>query len=1201
MNTENASPPQSRKKRKGLRFFLLYCLLPFYALIAIFLAAYLIGVYKPELVAQAIQTQLSDITGLPWRINGSIRPVFTPSPGISASNVLVLAASEKQEAFCDLERPFIHAERVVIYVDFSSLLSLPPRIKLIKLDTPGIHLTYDKQQRPLWLPLGDDAPEAQTPASQQSDVQKKAFSVISQAHAAGNGDVPAAHLNATHPFNGTDPFGTDGSLDTTGPSPATASFNATQSPDVGESPGANKPHDTGDFPDAPLPLGKEAQMEKQAEADATFAQFAQVLLDLPDSAFPPIEIINGSFRSYTADGEKLLSFRHIEGKFDPHTPSGNLAMSADFSLPDADLEVRFSVTATIGREGFPVRGDIKGEIGMTPPGSRTVNGNFASNFAMAKNGKDLTLPNFRIVAEGDGLSANLEADAQKMTCTGKVLLHKLSLPRWFGFGRSLPPGLQQPMDALIGEFDLFLDSDGAEAWNLRGAVGPLAVTGYVGVKDYSAPEVVVDLDLERANLDLIFPFLAKAGKYVPDPRAPEFDHPVLAPYPNDPAIPASPDNPGIEVSYDVKVRVEKPYVHDVDAGPIEVLVFPVRTEGVEKTRVSFENIAVLKGVVSGVLDIDEKSILMRYNVNNAELGLLPENQDNETRIAGRITGVCNIDMPMDEAGRIQDIWPVSVNAVMSNCDLTGRYTGGKWQFFTGTAKASGKGTIYTVISKGIRIEGLWDIAAQGIRTSWNPKGRENLTGKYNGGFFWPPIEQKKRRTRRERLTVERKGLERVSGALSLNGSLTAPIGSALRPVTGSMNTRLSWLVANKKLNLEDIRFEGFGGYCEGQARVDFSGKDVLINTDISAKMNPRTLLKAWNMLPPEGFSVPKLITGKTSIASKSGSVVFDKLKIEADGAPLTGEIRWKEGSGKKGTDPGQWTLRLTADHLNLDNYFPPDPPGTPFSMPSTTPWKLDGFKDISLDMQLNLHKVKYRQFTFSKTKVTGTLHRDRFSMHAESANFYDGKAIFLLQGTIIPTASQVSLRKGLMQMENVALGKALYDYTKLQSYAGNGDLVVDIAGNLTSNADFPSKLSGIWSINIKDGLYPAFLAKETSNLRNTFSHASASGPLTQGVIISDNFKLSGAMVDMSGGGKLNLATSEMDVRVSVTFAKVPTVPVRFYGTTSQPRMQVRGVEMVVETVQAAGVGVFTLVKNVLELPAHAIRGINSLMTKEKNK
>lgn len=952
--------------------------------------------------------------------------------------------------------------------------------------------------------------------------------------------------------------------------------------DSGANPGANLGADRG-----------------QGDAATHMERAATMVCTLPPFALQPLTIRNGSLISFDPDGNLLLSFTGIEGRFTPDAPADNLSLSSTFSLPAADLDVSVDLTARVGCDGVPAKGAFTGRVQMTPPGSRTITGDFASSFTWSATGKDILLPDFRMLAESDTLTADLLVDLAVPECRGKVHIHRLSLPRWFEFGRVLPPGLRQTLHTLIGDFDLQLDAGRAEARNLRGVVGPLAVHGFVGTPDFSAPVVVVDLDADSANLDLIFPFLAAVGTFVPDPTPPVFDHPPLAPYPQaadaPPPLPDAP--PGVEVGYDVRVRVARPSVHDVTAGPLEVLVYPVTVQKKDKTRVTFAVPAIIGGSINGRLDIDEKTILMHYDVKKLELGQLPENAQNIVRIAGQVTGICEIDVPMDKNGDLADNWALRVNAGINGCTINGLYPAAPWKLHAGKLTANGTGNIHTVRSKGIRIEGLWDLDLRNINTSWHPKGNDAITAKFNGGLHWPPIADAPPPAPGKVPLMQKRGVDKVAGNFTAQGSLIVPLGSFLAPVTGKLQSDLDWRLYGDTLALDNLSFEGFGSYTTGKVHINFSGPEVVIGSEVSGKFNPAQILKGWGISLPGGMQAPRLLTGRTTITGKSRSLAFDPLKVEMDGAPVTGSIAWKAGA--KTSDPGDWTFRLTADHLNLNTLFPPSEPGAAPRPSTTTPWRLKGLAGLGLDAQITARNVKWDTLSFAKTKLTAALQRDRFSLHTEIGSFYTGTGTLLFQGSIVPDKSQVTLRKGLVQMQQVSLGKLLYDYTGDRSYAGTADLVVDLTGNMSSNADMPGALSGVWDVRIKDGLYPAFIGGESSNLRNTFSSASLSGVLDKGVLRSDNFRLTGPMVDMSGGGWMNLNNRSYDFNLSATFAKVPTVPVRFYGSAGTSHMQVRGVDMVVETMQNAGSTVFGLIRGVLELPAHAVRGISSLFEKDK--
>lgn len=926
-----------------------------------------------------------------------------------------------------------------------------------------------------------------------------------------------------------------------------------------------------------------------------FERVAAALCPLPPSLLQPMSIRNGSLVSWTPEGEVLLSLSDVEARFLPDQEE-NLTLSAAFDLPGADLAIRFLLAARVGCEGMPATGRISGDIAMTPPGSRTLTARFSSAAQWRNTGKNVTLPDFRLEAEGDTLLADLNADLERAECSGKVTIERLSLTRWFGFGRALPPGLREALHTLTGSFDLVLDTTRAEARNLEASAGPLAVRGYVGTPDFSAPAVVVDVDLDRAELDPVFPFLAAAGRFVPEPQPPVFDHPPLAPYPDDPESAPPADNADeTRVGYDITIRVAKPRVHDVDGGPLTVTVLPAIVEGTEKTRVGITATGLLEGGVKGRLDIDDTSIMMHYDVNSMELALLPENRDSTVRFAGKVTGACDMELPFLVNGDIADDWALRINAAVKGFTVTGFYDNAPWQIYADTAKISGAGSIFAVLEKGVRIEGRWDIGTQGVNTTWHPKGNDAFSGLFAGGLFWPPIKGGPPPSGQGKRSMERKSVERIKGALKLNGSLIVPLGSLRVPLTGKLNAKLDWRLHDDIVRLDDTEFSGMGSYFQGGVGIAFSGKEVRTNANASFKINPRELLRHWNMPPPPSVRAPRVLAGRMDIESTGRNLAFTNIKVEADGAPVSGKISWHPAPpGGEATESGHWIFRLAAEHLDLDALMPPDDPAQQQAAPSRKPWDLKALKNLSLDAQITLSRARRHKLSFSNVKATATLQRDRFSVHCESRNFYDGAATMLFQGTVVPDRSQITLRKGLMRLERVNFGKLLQDFSNEKQYGGSADLVTDFSGTMTCDADIPAKLSGVWSLSIKNGLYPAFLSGESSTLRNTFSLASSSGPLEKGVLRTENFTLTGPMVDMSGGGRYDLNHKTYDFQLSVTFAKVPTVPVRLYGNATEHRMTVRGADMVVETVQAAGSTVFELVKGVLSLPAHAVRGIGSL-------
>ncbi|MDR2800424.1 MAG: hypothetical protein LBB52_04050 [Desulfovibrio sp.] len=888
--------------------------------------------------------------------------------------------------------------------------------------------------------------------------------------------------------------------------------------------------------------------------------------------------------------------------FEPH-----LGVSGRMSLPAADLRLDFSLTTALNRGDVPARGSFGATLSMAPPASRDITAAISGDFAWPKGGKILELPGVVLHAEGDELRADLKIDLEALECTGKVRLERLSLTRWFEFGRALPPGLRAALHGMSGEFDLLLNKNKAEAHNLTARAGPLSLTGYVGAPDLDNPSVVVHAQLPgRPDLDPVFPFLGVAGRDIPEPAPPVFDHPPLAPYPEAPDAPPSAASEGTSVGYDINIRAEEAIVHGVAGGPLEVRVHPhLDAKGADKTRVSIKAGGMLNGAVNGFLDIDMSGILMQYEAHDVELGLLPENEGSNTRISGVANGVCEIDMPFLEDGSIADDWPMRADVRVKDFAVTGKFHGHPWKLSSTAAVGAGEASIHAVPEDGIRIEGMWRLDAGVLHVPWQSRGEGALRGTFSGGLVWPGFKPGPGAKGR------RYSVEKVKGRAVTRVDTIIPLPGQDVPLKGALDAELDWDVHKDKLLLPKATFEGLSSYAEGAVSLDFSHADVVFQAQTAFRINPRELFSSWKIQPPGKMVVPKLFSGKADIYRDARVLRVDKIKVEADSAPISGNVSYRRApdaaslvrSDAKGDGAAQkiWTARLNAEFLNLDSLFPEDTSpaaaGGQNDKKASLPWDLGFTKDLSLDVQLSARNMRKNKLTASDVQLTARLQKDRFSLYCGTEKFYGGAGNVSLQGTIFPEKGRLTLRKGTLQLNRTALGKLLYDYTGEQSYAGEASLSVEANGVFEKNADLPAKLSGSWNMVIKDGQYPAFLSGPDSRLRNTFSRASASGPLDRGVIRANNFTLLGPMVDMNGGGWFDLNTKDLDMEISVTFAKVPTVPVRFYGNASAPRMNVRGVDMVVETVQAAGFGIFGLIRGVLTLPARALSGIGSLFDK----
>ncbi|MDR2603845.1 MAG: AsmA family protein, partial [Desulfovibrio sp.] len=879
-------------------------------------ALYILCLINPELVASEAQKMLSAASGLPFRIHGGVRPVLLPAPGLEASDVLIAASGNGRDAQAGEDKPLARARTLGVYLDPSSLLRGKPGIGRVEFYKPVVNLSFDGASGQLRLPRFAGQPETTGNAENENIAQGDT------AREDGEGGI-------TRRDGGTG--ASAGRSDSAGESIGGNGDTGGSAAGGGNAAGENAGRDGG--MDGSAPPGVEAAENASREARLKMLRnVAELLCAPPGEGMPPLVVKEGRFFLYAGNGDLLLSLREVNGSFTPAAEGENFYVSAAFALPDAGLALGFSLAAGIGRPDSPAQGRIGGALEMHPPGSRAIRADFASGFAVNADGSVLLLPAFSLNSEGDALRADLRVDLAAPECTGKVTLDRLSLTRWFGFGRVLPPGLRQALHGLRGEFDLLFNSDKVEAHNLRAEAGGLSLQGYVGTPDFSAPAVVVRAALQdKLDADRLFPFLGVAGRPLPIPQPPVFDHPPLAPYPSDPAAPPPQAGEEINVGYDINIHADEILLHGVEGGPLDVHVHPA-PDGSDRTRVDIKAENMLRGRADGYIDVDAEGLRMRYAVAETELGLLPENETGSTRIAGTATGICEIDMPMAQDGSIADDWPLRADVQVKNMQINGRFRGKDWSLHFGSAAGKGAGSIHAVPEQGVVIGGDWNLDARALRVSRHSGGDDVLKGTFAGTLTWPPIPA--RDAAGDEKKEQRYTVERVEGNSSLTGVLTLPFASLTVPLKGKITTDFAWNVHAEKLHIRKAAFEGMDSYAETAASLDFSGPETVVQAAPSFKLSVRELLATWKITMPEAVHAPKVLSGRTELVIGDNGVRLEKIKAEIDSSPLSGEIAvryapFADAGRQAGVaaagDPGLrelWTVRLQSDQLDLDSFFP---------------------------------------------------------------------------------------------------------------------------------------------------------------------------------------------------------------------------------------------------------------------------------------
>ena len=942
-------------------------------------------------------------------------------------------------------------------------------------------------------------------------------------------------------------------------------------------------------------LAPDAAIPEYAEAiQAALEEARQYLRPKHRTRIARATITHGSLSLATAEGVIFLSVQDLF--VDVHTPiEKESTVQGSVSFPVMGVEASASLGLTLhGRAGEKLASLwLKASTEVTLPESeRPVTGDLSLEAYWLWEGDRILIKNLTLETEGDVLRTNLEFDPGTATLQGPVEFAPVSLPRWFFFARNLPPGLQERLHKLSGTMQLVATPVNAYGTGILAQAGDLTVVGSLGADDFSNPTIKVDLDMEYADLDKVFPFLATNDTDWPEPVEPEFAHLHLIPFPG----PGGEDAP--EVWYDVTVRTQSITAHNLDAGPLVVTVLP---RGESHTRVGLDAKSMARGTLKGYLDISRKAVGMQFDLDRVALDLLPENRDSSVVFGGLATGRVDLSVPVKN-GHWADDWGITFSGSLSKHTLTlmgpnNTPTGG-WGFLANKVDLKGKGVVHTLRSKGLQLEGTWDVAASDLSSTWYPKGNDTLSGTLQGTIAWPAKKPRKPGDPREP-----GGLLRVYGNLTARGGVILPLGDRMIPLQGNLVSPIDWQVQKGLLDLKGYTFTGFDSTATGNLTLDASKDKTSLSTTTKYTLAPRVILKAWNMLT-DAVQMPAKLQGTGVVTADESRTVFSKLVFMADDAPVTGKVTVTQAAARKEERRGNkenvlWDIDLTAKTINLDNYLVPPKPEDKYKPASTVPWDFSFLKGMDVRAKMLWEKASFRDFNASQTDLSFRLDRGNLSFTSLTGNMYTGRATIQLQGLLDAARSTITLERGYFLLKAISLSALATEVGNTSQYAGMADMVFDVTGKMGNPADFPGALSGKWSIEVRDGLFPAFLGNDSAGLRNSFSRAALSGPMKNGVLSSEDFVLSGSMVEISGGGWMDLNQHKLEMDMSVTLAGLPKVPVRFAGRFDAMEMKMGGSNVLVNTVSATGSTIFNLIQGVIELPARAILGIGSLFDGKK--
>lgn len=799
----------------------------------------------------------------------------------------------------------------------------------------------------------------------------------------------------------------------------------------------------------------------------------------------------------------------------------------------------------------------------------------------ARRGTDPRITGARLQLEQDALevTASLRGlGTSDAVVHGTAEVRRLSLPRWFGFARNLPVGLQHALDTLSGHLEFSLDRHGLRVPVLRADVLGMPVHGSGGVADFAAPVVAIDVAGADIDVNKVMPELAGAS---PHPLA--HAGPPAVEAANTPTSPAKANGPKKDgtqstaaadeipdVGYDIRVRAEKARGWKFDVGGLAFRCSPSR----EGTLLEFTAASFYGGTAKALLDIVDD---YRLQFTAADVALARP----AVIVSGRESA----------AGKL---------AVKATLRGQGHSLGAVAASMRGTLDARIDDGFLLVWRNGvlerqpfIRFDLRAEAVGQGLpggKVPPNPPARLPWTGAWRAAMRTPTGTEWEATANGPLLFDTATGLpvaaDRLPAALRL--SLPPSLTDLSRTVEARFTGPVRFDFDAGSLSSDRLDVESLGA--RGSLSLTATGMNKVASWAGSLSVrfaDPRATLRGLG-LAPWTMTDGALHSAELSAGFRQSGNTFDltDARLVLDGQPVAGNV-----SRISGQRP-LWRFSLHADAFDADRYLAPrtpDPaPGDSAPAPSNEPLHYAWLRAFDADGRVSVGRGTFKQLRFDGFTAPILLRDGQLEVGPIASGFYGGT----LGGSIRATAGDALATRLVLDardfdLEPVGLRFAGKDYV-----GGKALLLLDVQGPLRTEQDMPAALSGTWAFEVRDGFYSTRGKSSTPEQSKTpFSEARASGFMRTGVLHNEDFTLNSLLLTMVGRGWVDLAKKRIDYTTDVSLVRVPTFPIRFHGDLRKPETSVRQTGIVTGTLGNLGSTVFDLLGGVIGMPLRVLEGL----------
>ena len=745
---------------------------------------------------------------------------------------------------------------------------------------------------------------------------------------------------------------------------------------------------------------------------------------------------------------------------------------------------------------------------------------------------------------------------------GKAKVHHFSLTRWFGFGRLMDPGLQYALDDIRADFhEVDLSLKGVTVPRLTAFVQGMEFRGSGSCTEYLKPVVRIDAHAKSADLNRVFTELH--GEF------PDLSHlppPVLPLPPAD--APVSKD--GISVGYDIHISADDAKIMNFRVGGADVHVIPAPDYG---TMLTIDVADVYGGKAESKVYIQNK-IRVVADLSSVALGGLSSALAGYPVLTGDLKSG-DVDISFDPGNGIEMLTTLggTVKAVMEKGAISVKGSSPlEYDSFLVDAQArASSGKRSKKMPPFVDFTGRWNASLAAKNWAIHADAEKATLG-FSTVYGLPCIFRD----------------QTISLQLTLKKALCP---SFRKDISLAVTGRTSFNAEKGTLSLK----QGTASAQEFQLSGDVAFTDIFKKPSASGKArlitaNAKQAASSFGIdLPaPEGSNAFADADIQASYAVSAGRVALSELVGTLDGASFKGDVAY------------DWTARrtiegrLTAPFLNLDLYLPDDDEKEK-KQTASAELPLDFLKDTDMRLELSAARLRVLSAQLSQVSLPVTQKNGVLSTPISLRFPSGGKASGHFKAALSKDGkhADVSLQFRAPKIDMLEFCR-LREHKTLISGSGSAELALQSVQRYWD--DWKRTLSGFFSFAVENGAIisppspEAVAAGRNTPSRTSFRIMSMSGMVDKGIVSCKDFRIEDTMLNVSGGGSIDLASETIDARATITLAGIPEVPIELKGDLFAPETNYKLLGAVTGTVGNIGATIIDLVGTIVTAPFKLFTG-----------